>query len=117
MTTLLGNTNVAEYDFGNFAGKGYCRFIALESGTLDTLKWYLSDISGTYMRLAIYSDNAGAINDVLAQGVVSSPTTYTWMALTGLSVSLTKDTYYWICLLYTSPSPRDRTRSRMPSSA
>jgi len=25
--------------------------------------------------------------------------------------------YIWICLLYTSPSPRDRTRSRMPSSA
>jgi len=24
---------------------------------------------------------------------------------------------WWICLLYTSPSPRDRTRSRMPSSA
>ena len=23
----------------------------------------------------------------------------------------------WYCLLYTSPSPRDRTRSRMPSSA
>ena len=23
----------------------------------------------------------------------------------------------WICLLYTSPSPRDRTRYRMPSSA
>ena len=23
----------------------------------------------------------------------------------------------FICLLYTSPSPRDRTRSRMPSSA
>src|SRR5664280_3333733 len=25
--------------------------------------------------------------------------------------------HYMICLLYTSPSPRDRTRSRMPSSA
>ena len=25
--------------------------------------------------------------------------------------------YFNICLLYTSPSPRDRTRSRMPSSA
>ena len=24
---------------------------------------------------------------------------------------------YMTCLLYTSPSPRDRTRSRMPSSA
>ena len=27
------------------------------------------------------------------------------------------DTLSLICLLYTSPSPRDRTRSRMPSSA
>ena len=26
-------------------------------------------------------------------------------------------TYFRNCLLYTSPSPRDRTRSRMPSSA
>ena len=25
--------------------------------------------------------------------------------------------HLYICLLYTSPSPRDRTRSRMPSSA
>ena len=29
----------------------------------------------------------------------------------------THTTYYNNCLLYTSPSPRDRTRSRMPSSA
>ena len=28
-----------------------------------------------------------------------------------------EDTFSWDCLLYTSPSPRDRTRSRMPSSA
>ena len=28
-----------------------------------------------------------------------------------------KDAFIIICLLYTSPSPRDRTRSRMPSSA
>ena len=27
------------------------------------------------------------------------------------------DLKYEFCLLYTSPSPRDRTRSRMPSSA
>ena len=25
--------------------------------------------------------------------------------------------HVYVCLLYTSPSPRDRTRSRMPSSA
>ena len=29
----------------------------------------------------------------------------------------TSDGYDMVCLLYTSPSPRDRTRSRMPSSA
>ena len=28
-----------------------------------------------------------------------------------------KNELYKVCLLYTSPSPRDRTRSRMPSSA
>ena len=27
------------------------------------------------------------------------------------------NTYFDVCLLYTSPSPRDRTRYRMPSSA
>ena len=31
--------------------------------------------------------------------------------------ALSPDGNYLICLLYTSPSPRDRTRSRMPSSA
>ena len=32
-------------------------------------------------------------------------------------MSLSQATVTTICLLYTSPSPRDRTRSRMPSSA
>ena len=31
--------------------------------------------------------------------------------------TLTQDLHLQLCLLYTSPSPRDRTRSRMPSSA
>ena len=36
--------------------------------------------------------------------------------LTGLKIK-NKDDMIVACLLYTSPSPRDRTRSRMPSSA
>ena len=32
-------------------------------------------------------------------------------------VGINTHTESLICLLYTSPSPRDRTRSRMPSSA
>ena len=37
---------------------------------------------------------------------------------TGTNMTLTlQAAWNEICLLYTSPSPRDRTRSRMPSSA
>ena len=34
-----------------------------------------------------------------------------------LKIIKTLNGYVILCLLYTSPSPRDRTRSRMPSSA
>ena len=33
------------------------------------------------------------------------------------SIFISEKEIYLVCLLYTSPSPRDRTRSRMPSSA
>ena len=35
----------------------------------------------------------------------------------GTQLSEKQKAKYTYCLLYTSPSPRDRTRSRMPSSA
>ena len=42
-----------------------------------------------------------------------------WMKLTALigGTTILLLTLFRTCLLYTSPSPRDRTRSRMPSSA
>ena len=40
----------------------------------------------------------------------------TFMNESGQSVEAVRE-FYKLCLLYTSPSPRDRTRSRMPSSA
>ena len=36
------------------------------------------------------------------------------LIIDGIAAFIDRDN---ICLLYTSPSPRDRTRSRMPSSA
>ena len=39
------------------------------------------------------------------------------LAGASLFVFATAHPLLWPCLLYTSPSPRDRTRSRMPSSA
>ena len=49
-------------------------------------------------------------------GVSTSLTVGGTVTLTGLPLG-TGTTILYICLLYTSPSPRDRTRSRMPSSA
>ena len=39
------------------------------------------------------------------------------VAITTPTLALLLDSATYLCLLYTSPSPRDRTRSRMPSSA
>ena len=52
------------------------------------------------------------LNRALTLQLADKRTTTRWalMACAGLSVGM-------LCLLYTSPSPRDRTRSRMPSSA
>ena len=40
-----------------------------------------------------------------------------WQAGTIDRTTFPDGEHYYRCLLYTSPSPRDRTRSRMPSSA
>ena len=48
-----------------------------------------------------------------------APQYRTTMTISALIVGIAAFHYYYMrgCLLYTSPSPRDRTRSRMPSSA
>ena len=54
----------------------------------------------------------GEVSTVRFKGrqiVLLKPSTF--MNLCGKAVR------YWICLLYTSPSPRDKRQSRMPSSA
>ena len=57
------------------------------------------------------------------QGIVMAPTRELALQITGEvnkfaeNTGIRTATIYGGCLLYTSPSPRDRTRSRMPSSA
>ena len=62
--------------------------------------------STTYLRGAIFH-NTG----------LGSCTTGLYVYPGDVSVVGHGATIYRFCLLYTSPSPRDRTRSRMPSSA
>ena len=60
------------------------------------------DVSG---RKVMLTGGTGGIGRTIAKTLVDRGATVT--------ISGTNKT----CLLYTSPSPRDRTRSRMPSSA
>ena len=49
--------------------------------------------------------------------LVSVPA-FAWQPQTGdIIFQISRSSQSKACLLYTSPSPRDRTRSRMPSSA
>ena len=57
-------------------------------------------------------NNADELDGVLARLMRQTYPSYEVIVSDSKSKDHTKD-----CLLYTSPSPRDRTRSRMPSSA
>ena len=71
-------------------------------------KMYENVKSLDYTKKSLQSDSDPATMEVVTRtNAVKSPTN---------SPETTK-LVYTVCLLYTSPSPRDRTRSRMPSSA
>ena len=51
---------------------------------------------------------------LVARGMLRDASHFDWSTIMFLAIVVY---IYTVCLLYTSPSPRDRTRSRMPSSA
>ena len=80
------------------------------------------DLAGSVYGAGIWLESAYVFVDAL--GDYANGRQYDYFRLSsGIDYSFTGNTYGFIeyhfngCLLYTSPSPRDRTRSRMPSSA
>ena len=68
--------------------------------------------------------DAGYVDAASAFGVPTSSYSFSGLSgsldhilLSGAAKDRATGADIWNCLLYTSPSPRDRTRSRMPSSA
>ena len=56
-------------------------------------------------------------DDATPEFYLSAVSLFTLISIRAISLMTTTCFMYYSCLLYTSPSPRDRTRSRMPSSA
>ena len=80
-------------------------------------------LAGVPMALGSISPISGALSDRFGSRPISViglvVTMGSFLLLSTLSADTTAVGFMlrYLCLLYTSPSPRDRTRSRMPSSA
>ena len=82
--------------------------------SFDVVKKVRYLISKKYNIKKIKVGHAGTL-DPLAEGLLIICTGKFTKKIS--SIQSQEKTYIGTCLLYTSPSPRDRTRSRMPSSA
>ena len=70
--------------------------------------------------IRLFKKNGADVRVVMTESAKEFITPLTLQAVSGNEIHdslLDVKAEYAICLLYTSPSPRDRTRSRMPSSA
>ena len=68
--------------------------------------------------LLCYVANGYLKDQFLSETIVGDTIFHLWEIRETLDISVSIRSYLLrACLLYTSPSPRDRTRSRMPSSA
>lgn len=95
MTILLGNTDIQATDSSGNAGYAiWLRLQASASGNINKIWFRVGGTVGTYLRLAIYSDNAGAPHTVLAQGA-PTPVANTWISI-DVDVAVTSGTYYWL---------------------
>ena len=82
--------------------------------------WLLQNIElADLFLLFIYTEIVGMVGTYYISNriPVTLPLIIAMTALCRLIILHSKDADPWVCLLYTSPSPRDKHRSRMPSSA
>ena len=107
----------------NAEGLDATREMAAASNTVDRLTTGVLDISNeaaVNAAIAAVVENLGGLEVLVnAAGVMRAAHTHEctldmWNQV--ININLT-GTFLMTCLLYTSPSPRDRQKSRMPSSA
>ena len=83
--------------------------------TLDAQAAWLMQYPDTNITVEGHADERGTREYNLALGDKRAFSVYSYLAQAGVDTNRME--YVSCCLLYTSPSPRDRYGSRMPSSA
>ena len=78
---------------------------------------FLGNTSKVAVGTALATSALGAVSVGTASSASASVTSASARRVVSSASSRRGAPYVYGCLLYTSPSPRDRTRSRMPSSA
>ena len=96
-------------------------FNAMENKVLVTMEYGFITLLPTLLVLALAIWSRRTLESVLAGAlfaffIMEGFGFLDAMAEATLATLMTEDVA-WVCLLYTSPSPRDRSLSRMPSSA
>ena len=102
-----------------------CTVLVIDAiGEWDTLtQWKVIDGNFTKQKSWRYPKSIGLFYSAMTQAAGWKPNEEEYILMGASAVKKHKIENYnvvkelWVCLLYTSPSPRDRTRSRMPSSA
>ena len=88
-----------------------------------TVKLGVKDMDGIAVGVLRHGVNSSGWDKVKIHGLANTDASTTAMAMGFLEGYLTQPSIFavsqnnYACLLYTSPSPRDRQKSRMPSSA
>ncbi len=93
----IAGSNTGTYISGNMLAQ---RFTASSSGTISQISVYLVDTGPNVFKVAVYSDNAGAPDTLLATsaGTGSSTTTPSWQTA-AISLSVTSGVSYWFAVL------------------
>ena len=84
--------------------------------SFEEFKAMLGEFEGE-MQKCVSEWEIAKINDHKAVGLMNVTDMEMFTAMMSSPEAAELDAKYNICLLYTSPSPRDPTKSRMPSSA
>ena len=87
----------------------------------------LAEYAGVWLRQGDNAPAAGEVQGIAGPGVWQYNQNQKWWFETSIAITDVTELNAWVgfagsgyadtCLLYTSPSPRDRQKSRMPSSA